>query len=428
MSEQSSHAARADLASVLGNPDFRRVWAVGILTSMMRWLDFLVLGVFTFDLTDSAGQVAMVFLMRMLPRLLFGVLFGTMADRLNRKHLWVVSLIGLSAVSLALGLLIAGGDITYWHLLVAVFISGTLWATEFPVRRALMADLVPHEAIGRAVSIDWTTDSFNRMVGPAVGGGLLITVGADGAYLLIAAVFGLAALVATTLHYAPLKRDAEAKSNPLAHLVGGLRYARARRLLVGVLMVTILFNLVFAPYQSMIPVIGKDVLGADALRVGLLSAVEGLGAVLGALWIANRAQPEGYPRIYFYGTGLFFACALAFSQSETYILSGFLLFSAGFGFSAFAVMQTTILMRATSPAMRGRVLGVLSLAIGAGPVGALQVGPLVAGLGEQTTLTVLVLEGIVGLVLVGAFWPMLRRAWLDPLADVTRGDPEPTPD
>ena len=71
------------------------------------------------------------------------------------------------------------------------------------------------------------------MVGPALGGGLLVTVGADGAYLLIAVVFGLAALVATTLRYQPLKRDADAESNPFAHLVGGLRYVRASRLLVG---------------------------------------------------------------------------------------------------------------------------------------------------------------------------------------------------
>ena len=75
-----------------------------------------------------------------------------------------------------LGLLVAAGDIAYWHVLVTVFIAGTFWATEFPVRRALMADLVPHEAIGRAVSVDWTTDSFNRMVGPALGGGLLVIV------------------------------------------------------------------------------------------------------------------------------------------------------------------------------------------------------------------------------------------------------------
>ena len=276
---------------MLGNPQFRRVWAAGILTSLMRWLDILVLGVFAFDLTDSAGQVAIVLLMRMLPRLIFGVLLGTLADRVNRKHLWVVSLIALSAISLVLGVLIADSEIVYWHLLVAVFLAGTFWATEFPVRRALMADLVPHEAIGRAVSVDWTTDSFNRMVGPALGGGLLVTVSADGAYLLMAVVFGLAALVATSLRYTPLKPDTDPESNPFAHLIGGLHYVRTSRLLIGVLMVTILFNLVFSPYQSMIPVIGKDVLGADALRVGLLSATEGLGAVFGALWIANRARP-----------------------------------------------------------------------------------------------------------------------------------------
>jgi MFS family permease len=176
-----------------------------------------------------------------------------------------------------------------------------------------------------------------------------------------------------------------------------------------VLLVTVVFNVVNPPYQSMIPVIGKDILGADPLRVGLLSAAEGLGAVLAALWIANRATTRSYSRIYYFGTGLFLVCVLGFSQAESYAVSAILLFIAGFGFSSFATMQTTILVRAAAPAMRGRVLGVLSLAIGAGPLGALQVGPLVSAFGEQTALTMVVAEGLVALLAVGMRWPMLHQ-------------------
>ncbi|MDA0351255.1 MAG: MFS transporter [Chloroflexi bacterium] len=399
----------ADLRSVLRNSQFRRIWAAGIFTSMMRWLDLLVLGVFTFDLTDSAGRVAIVIMVRMLPRLFFGVALGTLADRVNRKHLWVVALLGLGSASATLGALIASGEVVYWHILVAVFAMGTFWATEFPVRRALIADVVPDEAIAPAISIDWTTDSLNRMAGPALGGGLFVTVGAEGAYLLMGCVFLVAALVASTLRYTAIGRDVDDHSGLLQHFAGGLRYVRTSRLLIGALMVTVVFNIVFPTYQSMIPVIGKDVLGADPFRVGLMSATEGLGAVFAALWIANRATARSYARIYYFGTGLFLACALGFSQSSVYLVSSALLFTAGFGFSSFATMQTTILIRASAPAMRGRVLGVLSLAIGAGPLGALQVGPLVAAFGEQTALTIVVLEGIVMLAVVGAVWPMLRQ-------------------
>jgi MFS family permease len=119
-----------------------------------------------------------------------------------------------------------------------------------------------------------------------------------------------------------------------------------------------------------------------------------------------------YPRLYYFGTAAFFTCALAFSRSEVYALSAALMFVAGFGFSAFATMQTTILVRSTSVAMRGRVLGVLSLSIGAGPVGALQVAPLTSAVGNQTTLTILVVEGMVLLAVVGLVFPVLRRSWL----------------
>ncbi len=412
--EPSGPAADADLRSVLRNEQFRRIWVAGILTSMMRWLDLLVLGVFAFELTDDAGRVALVLVARMLPRLFFGVALGTLADRVNRKRMWVASNVGLGVVAATLGLLIASGALAYWQLLIAVFTTGVFWAAEFPVRRALLADVVPEEAIGPAVSIDWTTDSLNRMVGPALGGALIVTVGAEGAYLLMGAVFAMAALLATRLRYAAIERDAADTEGPIAHLVSGLRYARSSRLIVGALMVTVAFNAVFPSYQSMIPVIGKDVLGADPVGVGFLSATEGLGAVIAALLIANRSTTRQYPRIYFFGTGLFLVCALGFSRSEVYALSAALLFTAGFGFSSFATMQTSILMRASTPAMRGRVLGVLSLAIGAGPLGALQVAPLVAAVGEQGALTIVILEGLAMMLAIGVVWPQMRRAWRVP--------------
>lgn len=396
------------------NEAFRRIWVAGILTSMMRWLDLLVLGVFTFELTDSAGRVALVLVARMIPRLFFGVALGTLADRVNRKRMWVASNVGLGVVAATLGLLIAAGEVVYWHLLVAVFATGIFWASEFPVRRALLADVVPDEAIGPAVSIDWTTDSLNRMIGPALGGGLIVTVGAEGAYLLMGGVFAMAALLATRLRYTPPVRAADDVEAPLPYLISGLKYARSSRLIVGALMVTVAFNAVFPSYQSMIPVIGKDILGADPVGVGFLSATEGLGAVIAALLIANRSTTRQYPRIYFFGTGLFLVCALGFSRSEVYAISAGLLFVAGFGFSSFATMQTSILMRASSPAMRGRILGVLSLAIGAGPLGALQVTPLVAAVGEQGTLTIVILEGLAMMAVIAVVWPQMRRAWRVP--------------
>lgn len=398
-----------DPAGVLANPAFRRVWAAGASTAMIRWLDLLVLGVFTFELTDSAGKVAIAFLVRMLPRLLFGVPVGVLADRVDRKRLWVATLLALAVTSLVLAALIASGRIAYWHLLVTVFVAGLFWSIEFPTRRALIADIVRHDQIGRAVGLDWSTDSLAKMAGPALGGGLIVTTGAEGAYFVATGVFLAGAALAMSVRHERAAPASDVVPAAWRELRDGVRYVRASSLLVGALAVTIIFNLVFPAYNSLLPVIGKEILDANALRVGILGSLEGFGSLLGALWIASRAAPPDYARLYYYGTAWFLVCAFLFSQSEVYALSAAIVFALGFGFAAFATMQTTILVTATDPAMRGRVLGLLSLCIGAGPVGALQVGPLTSAVGDQAGLAIIVAEGGALMLLVAVVWPVIRR-------------------
>jgi predicted MFS family arabinose efflux permease len=109
------------------------------------------------------------------------------------------------------------------------------------------------------------------------------------------------------------------------------------------------------------------------LRVGILSSLEGCGAVLGSLLIATLAHSRHYQRLFFYGSLLFLLGILTFSRSHSYLLSACVLFTGGFGVAGFSTMQTTILVSACAPAMRGRVMGTLALCIGAQPLGALQV-------------------------------------------------------
>ncbi len=394
--------------SVVRNPQFQRVWAVGAMTAMVRWLDWLVLGVFTFELTDSASKVAIVFLIRMLPRLLFGIFIGTLVDRLNRKWVWVLSLVLLSVISAVLGILIANDDIKFWHIIIAVFGMGLIWSIEFPTRRSIIGDVVGRKQVGRAVGLDWSTDSFSKMIGPALGGALIVTVGTSGAYILACTVCALAAVVASTLTYQKLSHGPTG-NGLLQGVLDGLRYVRKRNLLLGALCVTVVFNIVFPAYNSLLPVIGKDILGASPLYVGILGSLEGFGSLLGSLWIATWASSRQYVRIYYFGTALFLGCCLAFSQSEFYILSAAITFILGFGFAAFATMQTTILVTTTDVEMRGRVLGILSLCIGAGPIGVLQIGPLVAAVGEQTGLAIVVAEGVILLIAAAVVWPVLLK-------------------
>ena len=405
--EGAADPTRLSIGAGIAIAAFRRLWLAGALASAMRWLDLLVLGVFVFDLTDSALQVAIFFFFRMIPRVLFGVAIGTIADRVSRQTLLIVGFVALAAISTVLGALVIAERVEYWHLLVGAFVAGIFWSNEFPVRRAMIGDVVPRALVGRAVALDIGTSAFTRMLGPFLGGALLEGIGAEAAFFLEAVVFVAAALVVASLRYTPPTRVGP-RATPLRDVADAFRYVRASQLLMGVFAVSFVMNLLAFPYTSMVPVIGRDTLEIDAVRIGLLSSAEGLGAVLGSALIAGRSPERSYARIYYFGSMFFLVCVLLFSRSEIYALSLAVLWLAGFGMTSFATMQTTLVVASAAPEMRGRALGALSLSIGSGPLGALQIGLMAGALGAPLATSISAIEGIVVLALVGLVWPVLR--------------------
>jgi MFS family permease len=403
----------ASLRLVLANPGFRRVWATGALASAMRWLDLLVLGVFVFDLTGSAFKVALLFFFRMAPRLLLALPLGTLSDRVSRQKMLVVTFVALAVISAALGALVLSGRVEYWHLLIGTFLTGIFWTTEFPVRRAMIGDVVPRELVGRAFAIDIGTSAVARMVGPLTGGALLQAIGAEAAFFTQAVVFVLATLVIASLRYTPPPRVGPPAS-AMAEMFEGLRYVRARQLLVGGILVSLLMNLFGFPYTAMVPVIGKETLGAAPLGVGLLQSAEGLGALIGATLIATLAPTRVYARLYVLGTGLFLAIVVAFSGSTTYALSVALLFVAGFGMAAYTAMQVTLMVAGSAPEMRGRVMGAVSLSLGGNPIGALNVGILAGMFGAPIATAIMGVEGLAALALITLRYPSLRQPFALP--------------
>lgn len=379
---------------------------------MVRWLDLVALGIFTFELTDSPSQVALVFFFRMLPRLLFSIPIGTIVDRVDRRRLLFAVQSTQAIVAAGLATVVLTDVVAYWQVIIYAMGSGTLWTAEFSLRRALIADAVARPQIGRAAGIDWTTDSVARIFGPALGGALVGGLGAEGAYFAASGIFVLAAIVIATMPSPQGDRDAVADSRGArADLREGVRFLRSRSILLGALVVTVILNTVFLPHASFVAVIGKDVLEASPLGVGTLTASEGVGSVVGSLWVAARAKESNYTRIYFGGAVLFALGVLAFSQSETYVLSALILFAGGMGIAAFATMQTTIFTSAVPPRMRGRVLGAASLSVGAGPIGALEASALTGPLGTQMTLSLIALQGIGALAVSLLFWPMMLRRY-----------------
>ena len=394
--------------SLLAEREFRKLWLVGAIISTVRWLELLAVGVVVFDLTGSPAQVALLIILRMLPLALFGAFAGAMAEWANHKRILVAGLGVLAATSLALALLAATGRIEVWHIAVGAVLNGMFWLTDFPVRRTWLGELAGSPRVGAAMSLDTLTNNGTRMLGPTLGGLLLEVLGLDGTFLLAFALYVAALALLAGLHGA--RRGTAAGGSVLARVAEGLRHVRGDATLVGLLAITVIFNLWGFPVISMIPVIGKDVLGLSAFPVGLLMGCEGAGALIGSLAIVVLGRARLYRRIYVSGLTLYLATALAFSHSPVAALSGVLLFAAGLGAAGFSAMQATLVFLNSPAAVRSRVMGVLAVCIGTAPLGFLHVGLLADLLGAPLAVAILATEGLVAVAITCKLWPQVLHA------------------
>jgi len=151
---------------------FVAIFVVGTLTSVVRWLEMLVFGVYVFAETRSATITAAMTLLRILPLALFGAFAGAVADRVDRRRLMQWGLVGMSTLSAGLAALAWSGRIEVWHLGVAAFLGGIFWITDFPIRKAFIGDVVRRPFLGRAMGVDTLANNGTRMLGPLLGGTL----------------------------------------------------------------------------------------------------------------------------------------------------------------------------------------------------------------------------------------------------------------
>ncbi len=389
--------------------DFRNLWIVGAIGGVSRWLEMLVIGIYVFDQTGSPFLVASMLLLRMLPMGLFGAFGGIVAERFDRRRVLIAVMVTMTLLAGGQAALAAAGMLEVWHVGVGAFIAGLVWVTDFPVRRTLMGEIAGAERTGAAMSLDIMSSSGTRMLGPVLGGALYADVGIFGAFALTA--IGYACAVAMLLRLRrPERAQPSVHEGTIATLRAGFAELRGNRTLVGIFVVTIIFNIWAFPFTSMIPVIGKDVLLLEPDAVGLLASAEGVGAFLGAVGLAVLAAAAWYRRLYFYGVALYLAIVLVFALSETVWLSFLSLVIGGLASAAFASMQSALVLLNASDASKGRMMGVLSMCIGTGLIGFLHLGLMADWLGASTACVVIALEGLVALAISGWLWPELLRA------------------
>lgn len=389
-------------------PDYRRLWLLGAIANVMRWLELLASGLYVLDLTGSAGVVALTAAARSLPLLLLGPIAGAVAEAMDRRRLLQLGLFATLANAVAMALLAWANVLNAWHIGLGAFVSGLLWSTELSTRRRMLAESAGVAAMPRAIALDAMTNATTRMLGPVFGGLAYQTLGLTGAFTVSAGGVVVAILLALRVQ-APQQVQPFRIGTVTHGLAEGIAVARAHPAVLGVLGITVSMNMLGFSYLALIAPIGRDLFDASPLGVGILAAAEPAGALIGGLVLARIGDRVDGARAFLFGS-LGFLVALAVMPATPVLgLAILLLAVGGLGIAAFGTFQTTLVLTSVPTEARSRMLGLVTMAIGTGPIGMMLSGALADRFGSGLAVSALAVGGFAIVAVVGGLWLRARQ-------------------
>lgn len=375
---------------------FWRLWAIGGIANAMRFLELLAAALYTFELTRSAAAAAAVTAARTLPALFFGAFAGAVAESLDRKRILIATLAVNAAMAATVGALAALGAASPWLVGLCSFVSGAASASEMPTRRRMIGEIAGPALVPRAIALDTLTSAATRMIGPILGGVAYGTIGLAAAFFV--AALAQAACLALALGHAYRQ---ETKPLRLVHMpreiVAGLRESRRYPAIRAVLVTTIVVNALGLPFTGLVTPIGQGVFGVSAFWVGVLAAAEPIGALVGGIVLAIAPLPPRTGALLRGGAFFFLAALVVVGLAPSYAAVFAALLAAGFGIAAFGIAQSAAILTEAPAELRSRLLGIVAVCIGSGPLGTLAVGLLAEWAGPLRAILASALLGVVAL-------------------------------
>lgn len=368
MQHALTRLARLPQFAAFRHRGFRLLWAASVLSSTARWADMVVLGWLTLELTDSALWVGIVAGSKM-AGYIAAPFMGVIADRMDRRLLLVAAAIINLATSVMMLVLFAGGWLVLWQVIVLALASSITWAMDNPARNALVPDLVSKEELANAVALNAVAMEITVVVGPALGGLLIPTLGMAGAYALIAVVY-LIDLAVLFMMREVKQSTPQRHESPVQSLIGGFRYVWGNHTVLMLLVIAFLMNFLAAPYRySFLPLFARYVLDTGPAGYGMLTAMAGVGALAAGIWVVSLGNVKHKGRLLIWSCLLWPAALLLFAFSTTYAASMALVFVAGLAQALCWTVIATLILGHTDPAVRGRVMGLRTGVVVALPIG-----------------------------------------------------------
>ncbi len=354
-------------------------------TNAGNWMEQTAVVWILYEITGSALLLGLVGVARALPFFVLSPLAGTLSDRVDQRKMLYVTQAGGLVMSLALGILVASGHVQAWEVYLQVFLQTSISAFDAANRQSLFPRLVPHSRISAAVTLNSTAARTSNVIGPAVAGVLLATLGDAAPFFANAATF-LLLIGAVALMRDVAPPTAGARASMRGEFREGLAFMFRSPVLMALLKLEGAFSL-FSANPVIIAIVARQVLDTGAAGLGELLSAPGLGALVSvaALMWATPSRRQGV--LLYVGAVSYVVVVLLFAASHTFALTLIALVAVGFFDSLVSITRASIIQLAAPPAMRGRVVGnALTINRGFGPLAQAQSGTLAALVGAPLAL------------------------------------------
>ena len=366
-------ARKVGFWSSLENRNFRWFWANTTAQAMGMGMQFFVLGWLVLDLTGSSSKLGLVISLYGISNLAFVLFGGLISDRLDRRWLVFFCQAGVTAFIFLLATLVVTDKVALWHIYLISFVLGTIQALNLPARMALVPDLVSRDLIMNAVALNSAMLNSGRIIGPALGGGVVEVAGISAALYLNAGLYGASALCLLPIRSQAAPRMTE-RTGLFAELQSGIRYTLSTPVTLTVIGIGFCIGFFAFPHIQVLPAFAKDVLDAGAGEAGLLLMAAGLGSLFGSLALAAMGGVTFKNRLLI-ATALGFGITLfAFAWSPWYWVSWVLLLFVGLVSMGYVTLGTTVLQMTTPRHVQGRVMSLWTASAALMFVGALPMG------------------------------------------------------
>jgi MFS family permease len=395
----------------LKHRDFRLLWGGQFVSTLGTQMQIVALGWQIYLLTGSAVQLGALGLLRAIPTISFALVGGALADQRDRRRLLIVTQAILASFSMILAIATGTGNASVALIYIVTFLSATADVFDDPARQALIPNLVPRERLAQATTLNILAANIAAVVGPAIGGIAIASVGLTATYAVDALSFG--AVIGALLAMRERPAVPVLERSGIHAVIDGLRFVRENPVILSLMVLDFLATL-FGASLVLLPIFAKDILKVGASGLGFLYSAPAAGAVVGGIILSALPVTRKPGRLVILSVACYGVAVAIFGAAPNFLVALAALAATGAADTVSMTFRHTIRQLATPDELRGRMAAVHSVFAGGGP----ELGNFEAGITAKMfgTQNAVILGGIASVIIavgVAAFSPRIREYAID---------------